>query len=209
MIASAWPVAFAFSTERAHRFCRTPNLGDLTRRIRWATTSLISWQDFRNWLALELSWQRDLKNSAVFGTSRGGRELALMAVDDHFGYGQTKTLAFRFGRDEGIEDSIDHSRIDSLSGVLNRNADCSLPAAFRLDPQEPGFLHRFHCIDRVLHEVDDNFLQLAVMSGDRRQIRRELRQNRNVMPLELFVHESERLANKFVHIGRVRLLIVA
>src|SRR5262249_49882677 len=69
---------------------------------------------------LELDWQRNLKNRPVFAASRRRRELAFMTVDDHFGYGQTKALALRFRRDECIEDCIDHSRIDSLSGILYR-----------------------------------------------------------------------------------------
>ena len=103
------------------------------------------------------------------GTGRGSNKLTFMAFYDHSANSQSQADPSRFRRNERFKNSVSLFWINSRSGVLHRYNNGSIPMMLSTQPQYPAIvLDAIHCFDGVVHQIDEDLLQLTPVAHNER-----------------------------------------
>src|SRR5262249_20276742 len=112
----------------------------------------------------------ELKGRAALAVGGGGKFAAVM-LDDHAADGQAQAHSVRLGGDEGAEYLVQPARLDAGAGVFHRDRNGVASARLAAHAQYPRPVGRgAHGFDRVLHQVENDFLDLPAMTVDQWQL---------------------------------------
>ena len=151
-------------------------------------------------LGRQLDRQRDVKSRSGADIGRGGK-LAAVAFDDHPADRQAHAHAFLLCGDEGVEYPVHLCGLIPGPEVLHGNADRIAAAFFRSNPQFP-FSNRAarHSVDRIVHEVEYDLLELPLVAKDGRQFRFQLDVGGDAVTAQIFLPAPQDTGDDVVHV---------
>src|SRR5580700_3253746 len=129
--------------------------------------------------------QDELEARAAGAVRRCG-QLPAMLLDDHAANGEPQAHAVRLRGDESAEYALELLDIDSGPGVfdLHRDGVAAVKRAVKLQ-QVASICRRGHCLERWVGQIEDDFLNLAGVAEDMRQLGQQLGAHRNAAILQL------------------------
>jgi len=110
-------------------------------------------------------------------------------------------------RNERLEYLVQFFWINTWAGVFN--GDNNLVALMRSSHLQCSktILHSVHCFDSVAYQVDDDLLQLALMTCNKWQFRRQLDARRNLVIRQICAQTLKSPDNHIIHIKRIDFLL--
>jgi len=127
-----------------------------------------------------------------------------MTFDDHTANGQSQAHPVRLGRKKRVEYLVCFFGIDSRPRVLDFNDNRAISAIFGLHPQYSAIhIDQVHCVNRILHQIDHDFLQLTAMADYFRHLFFQLDAHGNVMFSQLAVESAQYAKRQVIQIDGV------
>src|SRR5262247_464404 len=117
--------------------------------------------------------QREVKDRASFAALRYPDSTAV-ALDNGSADGEAHPHSGGFGREHRLENAVEIGVINSRSRVFNRYMNDVWPGCFRRYAQHAA-LNRMHRLDGIGDEIQDDLLQLDIVSVHGRHLLIEFR----------------------------------
>jgi hypothetical protein len=96
--------------------------------------------------------------------------LTAVALNNHAANRKTQPYAMRLRREKRIKDVAQLMRVDPRPRIFDRDHYSIAIVEPRSHPEHPISIRGFHCLNRVLHQIGNDLLQLSPVAGNKRQL---------------------------------------